>query len=218
MNANDRKVIGLGAFVVLIALVGSIVGGTPFIPTSGVTQGDYYIVGTTSSGSLSLSSSEPTTEGSTDSMDVVIDTLNVTKVEFTFSYQDDVPGILEGDNDEFEIQITAPDGRSETLIITSGETTGTVEFVFSDTPPDSISNKTFDTVKEARKKAEEYRNTTGNGTYSVDVTATNCPGRRPIGGIFFDMDNGNDWSISIEYSHYSLAVKEKKESSKEAIN
>ena len=67
-----------------------------------------------------------------------------------------------------------------------------------------MENKSYDSKDKAEGAANGMINTTGTGNYTVTVTATFCPGRSPLG--IFDLDTGNDWTISVSYDYYTLSV------------
>ena len=61
-------------------------------------------------------------------------------------------------------------------------------------------------LAEAKDKlADTYTSSEGTGTYVVDVSAVNCPGIglgiRPI-----DLDTGNSFSISVEYTQFTVDI------------
>lgn len=202
MNANDRKIVGIGILVVSIAIIGSIAGSTPYVPPESIPITKYKLSIEYVSSTATITDS--TTEGQSTTNSVEITIFNITKVVFEFSYTDDYPGIFTGDNDEFEITVTTPNNETKTATVSQGSTTATIEFDFP-IPPSDILNMSFDSLKDAEAKASQYLNTTGTGMYMVEVKATNCPGRRLISGIF-DLDTGNDWTIKVSYDAYIIDI------------
>jgi hypothetical protein len=122
------------------------------------------------------SKSGRTAEGETTSLEINIDILNITYIEFRLTWSDDI-----GDNDEFSLSVFGPAGFSDNAASDIGE----IYLKIDVSDPETASNGTAG----------------GTGIWKVEIEAVDCPGLVSVGG--FDRDNGNEWSLVTEV-HYMV--------------
>jgi hypothetical protein len=195
---NKDTVVGiLGAVILVAAMVaifyyegtqapaGTATGGGGNLPP-GTTFRETSAAGPSASGNA---------QGGTPAEgDIMVNATNVTAIEFTLTWIDDVPDpTTASGNDEFSVTITTPDNRSLPAV-TSNNGTATVLV----RPLCGVPNGTI--------PAGPCMTGTGRYHYSVEVTpqgaAAPVPAPVPLPGV---ADGGNDFSIASRVSTYQPA-------------
>lgn len=142
-----------------------------------------------------------TQEGQTSSETLTISAANLTKIEFTLSWTDNV-----GSADEFRLVVHPPGGGAPKEV-TGSQSPLTVVFEDLNAVPtqDEVGGSN---EGEARARlAGAHTKTGGTGEYHVEVTLVSAGDQMdPTGTIVIQADDNNAWSLAARLTTYSASV------------
>lgn len=142
-----------------------------------------------------------TNEGQTSSQKVMIDASNLTKVEFTLTWTDDV-----GSADEFILKVTPPGGgAAKEASGSASPLTVTIDGCNGVPSEDDVGGSD---EADAQSRLARTHTTSGcSGEYAVDITLTTAgDARDPTGTIVITNDGGNAWTLGTRLTSYSSEV------------
>lgn len=183
-------VIGIvGTVILVVAMIGvfkyeaSRGGGSSFQ----VTWAEATAAGPSESGTLQ--------EGASDAKDLDVNATNVTKIEWTLSWTDDV-----GNNDAFEFVVTSPSGVNRTGEGSNGKASVVFENLTA-MPAEMRILASSEADAEARI-ARDATTTAAQGVWVVSIRLASAPGQASPGGVDVPPDNGNAWSLTSTLTVY----------------
>jgi PKD repeat protein len=135
---------------------------------------------------------------------------NILRVAVTLEWNDDLPfTIVEEDNatyqDEFGLYVESPKKVNASTHNKDGK--AYISFQLNSVPKefDVEANDETEAHMAAKKKSPESSD--GTGTWLMVVTALNCTGGFFRDGLF-EVDPGNQWSLTLQYFYYEMVVTE----------
>jgi hypothetical protein len=194
LHRNDRLIVFIGLIIVVIALIGAAIGGTPKLPDDGgdevVNFRDWPIVE-----SVQKHVSGSATEQSDEVVVINITEMYITKIYFTLNWLDEAPATGLGDYtnepDEFNFTVLTPwdepfesEDRFNEI-----DAAGVIEL----------------TVAIPEKGVE----TAALGEWEINIHCGICGNHVPrfnVGGVREIEDNGNDWVLTYYYEFHSESV------------
>jgi len=202
MNEKDKSVLGVGAIIAIIVLIGSaVLEGEE--PEEG-SEGRFNVI--VMDGEIEAASeNDHCNEDESKDFEYTIDQETIKElegryiisVEAILTWDDDRPSLTSGDNnDEFSLEISGND-TTESSSSTSGEIREKI-----DIQPKPKSNPSY--AGESIEKVEkELGKDYGMGLYKVTVKCVSAGNRDPTP---FGQDNGNDFELKIVVKYYALKV------------
>lgn len=193
MGLNDKHVLLLGVIVFFIAIAGSLVFGENIDKSSEIEGGTLDWSNPPIREAVSVTGYAD--EGVENSMSVSIEEVNVAEVTFVLTWFDetDADGRHENEPDEFSIMAVGPYGtefRGGPAVNTHGGQ-GTITF----------SAFLFD--NEHPPTTMPFLNGTGKWSITITVNAGDQVFWRPSLVDQDLSDNGNDYSLDVEYEYYA---------------
>ena len=193
MNEKDMTMIYIGIVVAVIVLVGSAV----FEGEKAAGGLKSFTVVVTTSDETIFEKTEYLNEGESKEYPVSVEQENLISIEFILTWSDDNPGLLDGSNDEFSLDVKSDWGNDST---SSTSESITIKFELNKVPETGdYKGQSEDDVKES------LSTTNGTGLYSVTVTCENAGDRDPTP---LGQDNGNNFTLKVIITYYQVKVSE----------
>ena len=144
-----------------------------------------------------------TVEGKQTSVDLNVTARNVTAIQFTLAWADDVAGSAP---DAFELRVTAPNGRNFTLGPEDDGTlvleTGPLSLV-----PEPMRVNAASAERAAASLGDRYANDGWTGVWKVAVVMVSAGDQTaPVGGVPLVADDGNEWTLATRVTAYAAEV------------
>lgn len=139
-----------------------------------------------------------TLEGETTPVTLNLTTQNVTRIEFTLAWTDDV---AQSDPDTFSLRATAPDG---TVHEATPSESGTLTLTVSDVAlvPQGI-RVTASNEDAAERDAARYASQNAVGDWVVEVVMVSAGQTNTAAGeLPVPQDNGNEWTLTTQLTVY----------------
>ena len=202
MNDKDNSVIIAGVAIMILVLIGSVLfEGEAF---AGGASGSSFNV-TIEEKDLEIASETGNlNEGQSDDYVYTItqeDVQNIAYLEFVLTWDDNVPGATEGNNDEFSLEANGNDS-SESQADESGSIT--IKIDIHQVPAESGDDPAVGGTGE--EVVEMYGNTFGYGEYNVTVTCVDAGPYLPSPAP--DNDNGNSYTMKVNVHYYEVTAEQ----------
>jgi multidrug efflux pump subunit AcrB len=199
-QAKDKGVIGLGVVITLVSIIGAFALGDYAINTvlAQSTSSDPFakyddLAGASDSAGSSIEQAEASP------VTVAVDTLNVFQATFELTWTDEPDSARHTNQpDSFEIEITAPDGRTSKESGTNVQgASGTIEVI--------MSRNITKEVQENKAIKKKTQDPTWTGDWTINVTCTSAGDQTrnfvPVGPFSSQVDNGNAWELAVTWTY-----------------
>jgi hypothetical protein len=121
---------------------------------------------------------------------------NVTRVRVQLTWEDDV-----GEPDEFRVRVAPPNGTPAT----NSSRNGTINLTFELQEPPSLGVVEAHNRSQARLQVADEDEGVGRGAWTVRVTLSDAPGRRPVPGaedVETEPDGSNSYEVSFGHETF----------------
>ena len=201
MNEKDKSVLSVGVIIAIIVLIGSAVleGEEPKEGSGGL----FNVIIMDGETEVARENTR-CDEGESIDYEYTIDQETVKELEGNYiisveailTWDDDMPGLTGGDNDEFSLEINGND-TTESSSSTSGEIRESIDI---QSKPKSDQSYEGESIEQVEKElGKDY----GMGLYNVTVSCENAGDRDPTP---LGQDDGNNFELRIVVKYYALKV------------
>lgn len=134
-------------------------------------------------------------EGQSETYTFELERANVTNVTVVLEWEDDV-----GEPDTFHMEVTAPNGTT----VANASANETIRFPFDVADPPELETVEATNRSLARERLADESTDEGQGTWQVEVTLEEAPGRRPIPGAQLETepDGGNGYQLTFAHDAF----------------
>lgn len=134
-------------------------------------------------------------EGRNETYSFELDRPNVTEVRLELAWEDDV-----GEPDRFQLRAVPPNGTP----VTNASRNGTLNVTFELQPPPETATVEAENRSQARQRLDERATRAGAGTWEVQVTLEEAPGRRPVPGADLETEPDGSNSYELTFAHQAF--------------
>ncbi len=135
-------------------------------------------------------------EDESSNVTVALSASNVTRVEVSLTWTDDV-----GQPDEFRLTVQPPGGAARQ----ANATNGTILLTFPMRAPPAVDHFNTTTRTQATERASSHASQGGLGDWGITVTLEDAPGQRPVPNapeLEIEPDGSNSFELSFRYEAY----------------
>lgn len=197
MQRKDLAIGLVGTLILLAAMVG-------VFRFEAAQAGDAYRVSWPTATAAGPGDEGRSTEGQETAVDLNFTSVNITRIEFVLSWEDDV---AESEPDTFTLRVVAPNGTAyEAEAASGGELV--IDAAGLALVPQEIRVNGASKERVERDLVTRYANDAATGIWQVTVTMVEAGGTSgPAGGLPLPQDDGNDWTLTTRVTTYSADAK-----------
>lgn len=195
----DRRLI-LGAAG--LALLAALVAVLAFTGSQAEDQTLAYNVSWTVEPGPATTRSGELEEGRNETYAFPLDRANITEVTVQLAWQDDV-----GQPDKFLVEATPPGGDP----LANASRNGTVNLTFPIQAPPEMGVVEASNRSQAHERIAQEAAREANGTWEIEVTLEDAPGRRPVPGasdVETEPDGSNSYELTFAHEAYHAELGE----------